>query len=331
MTASAPRREPATGPGSPPVLRFDGVSKSYGSPRAPIRALSEVSLDIALGETVGLVGESGSGKSTFARLALGMEQPTAGTVEVSGRRATSPGIGGAAQMVFQDPAASLDPMMTVADSVAEPLSVRRELSRSARAARVDEVLAEVRLGAELRQRVPTRLSGGQKQRASIARALTTAPPLIVCDEAVTALDVSVRAQVLNLLRQVQADYGSALLFISHDLSTVAYMSDRIMVLYLGRVMEIGATADILARPAHPYTAVLLSAVPRMQQGRLVRPRIPLTGEAPSLADPPLGCPFSTRCPAATDLCRHEVPALTAQAGGTRAACHFPYALEGWPQ
>lgn len=310
------------------VLRLDQVSKTYGTARAPIRALAGVSLSVAQGETVGLVGESGSGKSTFARLALGLEQPTAGTVEVAGRRVTRPGAGGAAQIVFQDPSGSLDPMLTVAESVAEPLSVRRDLSQAARAARVGQVLDEVRLNADLRGRSPIRLSGGQKQRASIARALTTTPPLIVCDEAVTALDVSVRAQVLNLLKQVQAEYGSALLFISHDLSTVAYMSDRIMVLYLGRVMEIGTTAALLARPAHPYTAVLLSAVPRMQQGQRQRPRIHLQGEAPSLANPPAGCPFSTRCPAVTDLCRRAVPPLLRHAGGTEAACHHPYALEG---
>lgn len=312
-----------------PVLEFEGVSKVYGTRSAGIRVLRDVSVSVAAGETLGLVGESGSGKSTFARLALGMEQPTAGTVRIDGKptRILGAGAGGSAQIVFQDPASSLNPALEVATSVREPLTVSKKFNRPARDARVATVLDDVRLNEELRHRIPSELSGGQKQRASIARALAALPPLVVCDEAVTALDVSVRAQVLNLLRSVRAEYNSTLLFISHDLSTVAYMSDRIMVLYLGKVMEIGRTASMLEDPAHPYTTTLLSAVPHMQQGRLRRRRIVLGGEAPSIANPPPGCPFSTRCPIARDICRQQEPPLAPLANGNSAACHFPHMLE----
>lgn len=309
-----------------PVLEFDGVSKIYGSRRKGIRVLRDISVTVGAGETLGLVGESGSGKSTFARLALGMEQATFGKIRIDGKAASRPGAGGAAQIVFQDPASSLNPVLEVATSVMEPLTVSRKFGRDGKAKRVATVLDEVRLNDEMRHRVPSELSGGQKQRASIARALAGLPPLLVCDEAVTALDVSVRAQVLNLLSGVRDEYQTTLLFISHDLSTVAYMSDRIMVLYLGKVMEIGATGVILSEPAHPYTVTLLSAVPRMQQGRLRRERIVLQGEAPSIANPPRGCPFSTRCPIARDICREREPLLTPLANGNSAACHFPHAL-----
>jgi len=310
------------------VLEFVGVSKVYGSRRSGIRVLRDLNVSVAAGETLGIVGESGSGKSTLARLALGMEQPTTGVVRVDGKSTgrAGAGVGGSAQIVFQDPASSLNPVLEVVTSVREPLTVSRKFDKAGRTRRADTILDEVRLNDELRHRIPGELSGGQKQRASIARALAALPPLVVCDEAVTALDVSVRAQVLNLLRRVREEYNSTLLFISHDLSTVAYMSDRILVLYLGKVMEIGTTASLLRDPAHPYTMTLLSAVPRMQQGRLRRERIVLGGEAPSIANPPAGCPFSTRCPIAQDLCRQQEPPLAPLANGNSAACHFPHVL-----
>lgn len=306
-----------------PVLELRAVTKRYGSRRKPVWALTGVSLQVQPGETLGIVGESGSGKSTLARIAVGLETPTAGAVLVNGDANRSQGKGASPiQMVFQDPASSLDPLFPIFDSVREPLTGDRSVSAEAGHIRVIRALDEVGLGRDMAQRLPGELSGGQKQRASIARALVALPPMIICDEAVTALDVSIRAQVLNLLRAVQAQHNTAFIFISHDLCTVSYMSDRIMVMYLGGVMEAGAREQLFATPAHPYTHSLLSAVPALQQGPGARSRLRLNGDPPSVMQVPPGCRFQTRCPLADERCRREQPALREIAPGHHAACHY---------
>jgi peptide/nickel transport system ATP-binding protein len=302
------------------VLELSGVSKRFGARRAPLWALVDVSLHVEAGETLGVVGESGSGKSTAARIAVGLDAPTSGEARVMGSRAADGA--GLAQMVFQDPASSLDPLMRVMPSVREPLDAAGRTSAAEQRARAVAALEEVGLGGDAGVRFPGALSGGQKQRASIARALAALPPVIVCDEAVTALDVSIRAQILNLLKRVQNAHGVACLFISHDLCTVAYMSHRIAVMYLGKIVETGRTDQIFERPAHPYTSALLSAVPRLQQGSRPRPRIRLRGDPPSAISPPGGCRFHTRCPVALDRCRLEEPLMREIEAGHAAACHF---------
>ena len=303
-----------------PVLEMRDVTKRFGSVRSPIWALAGVSLTLSQGETLGVVGESGSGKSTVARIAVGIESATTGDVLVMNKPGGERRSSGLVQMVFQDPASSLNPLLRLGRSVREPLDVGTEWRDPD--ARAMELLDQVGLGEEAAGRLPTALSGGQKQRASIGRALVALPPVVICDEAVTALDVSIRAQVLNLLRRIQRENHTAFMFISHDLCTVAYMSDRIAVMYLGKVVEVGTTADIFAMPGHPYTAALLSAVPRLQQGTRRRPRIRLYGDPPSVMKPPSGCRFHTRCALVTDLCRAEEPPLRALGDGHTAACHY---------
>lgn len=303
------------------ALELSGITKRYGSRRAPIWALAGVNLTLNAGETLGVVGESGSGKSTIAKIAVGLDSPTDGDVRMGDRTAAKAGKA-PIQMVFQDPSSSLDPLLRILRSVREPLDVGAGMAREVRMRTVLDVLAEVGLGAYGGNAFPPELSGGQKQRASIARALATLPPVVICDEAVTALDVSIRAQILNLLRRVQDVHGTSFLFISHDLSTVAYMSHRIMVMYLGKVVEIGSTQDLVNRPAHPYTSALLSAIPQLQQGAKRRPHIRLMGDPPSIMRPPPGCRFNTRCALATDRCRSEEPMLRAIADQHFAACHY---------
>jgi len=307
---------------SEPVLELRDVTKRFGTRRRPIWALAGISLHVDAGETLGIVGESGSGKSTAARIAVGLDLPTAGNATVMGRPVSESGGKGLVQMVFQDPSASLNPLLRIIPSVREPLDAGSGKTPTARQSRALQALGEVGLGGEGGDRFPGALSGGQKQRASIARALAALPPVIVCDEAVTALDVSIRAQILNLLRGVQDAHGTACLFISHDLCTVAYMSHRIVVMYLGKIVEVGHTEQIFAMPAHPYTCALLSAVPQLQQGRHVRPRIRLHGDPPSVMRPPSGCRFHTRCPMADERCRSEEPLLRQLENGHLAACHY---------
>jgi len=301
-----------------PVLELEHVTKRYGSRSAGLWALAGVSLALHEGETLGIVGESGSGKSTLARIAVGLESPTSGEVRVQA------GEGGTAavQMVFQDPGSSLDPLYRIARSVREPLEPAPPMPPDVERLRVPRALADVGLGGEAGVRYPDQLSGGQKQRVSIARALVGLPRVIVCDEAVTALDVSIRAQVLNVLREVQSVHGTALLFISHDLCTVSYMSDRIMVMYLGTVMECATREQLFDNPGHPYTHALLSAVPKLQQGSRRRARLRLSGDPPSAANPPSGCRFHTRCPRADRACRSEVPVLRELVPGHVVACHY---------
>jgi peptide/nickel transport system ATP-binding protein/oligopeptide transport system ATP-binding protein len=279
-----------------------------------VRAVDGVSFSVGRSETLALVGESGSGKSTIARLVLGLTRPTVGTVEFTGRRV---------QMVFQDPYASLDPRMTARSIVAEPLVIakrRRDVTT-----RVPELFELVGLGTEHLARFPHELSGGQRQRVGIARALALDPDLVVLDEPVSALDVSIQAQILNLLAELQARLDVSYLFIAHDLAVIRHIADRVAVMHLGKIVETAATDALFEMPAHPYTRALLSAAPVVDPAEeRTRERIVLRGELPSAQDPPSGCRFRTRCWQAADRCATEEPALTDRDGvGHPVACHFP--------
>lgn len=296
-----------------------------------VRAIDGVSFTVREGETLGIVGESGCGKSTLARAALSLIPLTSGRIiwrgvslhalKPSGLRERRREF----QMIFQDPLASLDPRMTVADIVAEPLrALRRDLRHEDVRDAVQHMIRRVGLDASVLNRYPHEFSGGQNQRISIARALVVEPKLLICDEPVSALDVSVQAQILNLLKQLQAKRDLSMVFISHDLSVVRHMSDRVMVLYLGRVMEYGDRDRLLTSPRHPYTRALIDAAPvpdpRVERTRRVAT---LAGEVPSPIDPPSGCVFRTRCPKAQDKCSAVVPSLRALGPGHNVACHFP--------
>ena len=313
------------------VAELDDLTVHFPTPAGTVRAVDGVSLAVRRGETLGLVGESGSGKSTAGLALLRLVDPTAGRVRVAGEdvtrwsrrrlRATRRHVA----MVFQDPQASLDPRRTVGDSIAEPLIVHRlASSAAARRARVAELLDLVGLRADTAGRYPHELSGGQRQRVGVARALAGEPDLIVLDEPIASLDLSVQAQIMNLLRHLQRDLGLTYLFIAHDLAAVEHMSDRIAVMYLGRIVETGPPERIYRHPAHPYTAALLSAVPvadpRVERERR---RIVLTGDIPSPVDPPSGCRFRTRCPQARPACAETDPAPAEVGPGHHAACLFP--------
>lgn len=292
-----------------------------------IRAVEDVSFHVARGETLGLVGESGSGKTTTGRAILRLIEPTSGEARFEGEdifamdAARLRAFRRRAQIVFQDPYGSLDPRMTVGDTLREVLHVHR-LARGRENARIAEMLERVGLAPEHASRYPHEFSGGQRQRIGIARALTVEPDFIVCDEPVSALDVSVQAQVLNLLRDLQRDLGLAYLFIAHDLSVIEHMSDRIAVMYLGRIVEVGAARDVIESPRHPYTKALLSAVPVPDPTRRAG-RIVVTGDVPDPSSPPPGCPFHPRCPhpAKDESCRTISPRLEAKTASQAAACH----------
>jgi len=296
---------------------------------ATVRAVADIDLAIAPGETVGLVGESGCGKSTLGRTLLRLVEPTAGRIVFEGRDVTHLSaselrpLRRRMQMIFQDPYASLDPRMTIGAAIAEPLEIHH-LGATAkdRARRVDELLTKVGLRADAATRYPHELSGGQRQRVGIARALAVEPAFIVCDEPISALDVSIQAQIVNLLEDLQAEGHLTYLFISHDLNVVRHVCDRVAVMYLGRIVEL-ATADALyATPTHPYTQALLSAVPRVDPAAR-KNRVILTGDVPSPLSPPAGCPFHPRCPVKDKppACFTELPKLRVLANGSQAACH----------
>ena len=318
------------------LLQLEDVARRYAGHAAlwrraaPVRAVDGVSLDVSPGRTLGVVGESGCGKSTTGRLALGLEQPDAG--RVLWRGAALPASGTTAwrrlraemQMVYQDPLAALDRRLTVAAQVAEPLAIHGLAGGAERADRVEAVLQQVGLGAENGRRFPHQLSGGQRQRAVLARALVTGPALLVCDEPVSALDVSVQAQVVNLLTDLQADRGVAMLFISHDLKVVRHVSHEVAVMYLGRVVERGDPDAIFADPAHPYARALVSAIPRPRRGPPGPERIVLSGDPPNPAARPAGCAFHPRCPSVAALCRSVDPALKPLHDGRLVACHVAH-------
>jgi oligopeptide/dipeptide ABC transporter ATP-binding protein len=296
-----------------------------------VHALSGVSFDVEPGETLGIVGETGSGKSTLARAIVQAPRPNAGSVVFRG--ADLVGLRGRRllearrhlQMVFQDPYASLDPRWRVEEIVAEPLVAYGVGDRAQRRQRVAELLDLVRLDpATYGGRRPRELSGGECQRVAIARALALSPALIVCDEAVSSFDVLIQAQVLNLFERLRAQLGLSYLFIAHDLAIVKQVSDRVAVMYLGRLCEVGPAEAIYRRPLHPYTVALLASIPEPDPGIRTRARHTITGEPPSPIHPPSGCRFRTRCPRAQDLCAEEVPPLRALGDGRQVACHFPH-------
>ncbi|UXN73859.1 ATP-binding cassette domain-containing protein [Devosia sp. A8/3-2] len=311
------------------LLELDNLSKTYpGANGAVVRAVSEVSLTIEAGEVLGVVGESGCGKSTLGRTLLRLIEPSGGSIHFEGRdliklsRHDMKAVRRDLQVIFQDPFGSLNPRHTVGYIIAEPLVVHHVGDRRARAKRVAELLNIVGLPEDAAGRYPHEFSGGQRQRIAIARALALEPKLLVADEAVSALDVSIQSQIINLIAELRQKMNSAILFISHDLSVIRHVSDRIAVMYLGRIVEIGPTEAIMTAPKHPYTQALLSAVPR--PGVTRADRVILKGELPDPANPSAGCAFHTRCPKVMDICHTKRPVLAAP-GGTLAgdvACHL---------
>ena len=308
----------------PPLFEARDLVKHFRTRRSVVQAVNGVSLTIPRGRTLGLVGESGSGKSTVARLALRLLEPTSGELRFDGtdlRRASHAemrALRRRMQIVFQDPFGSLNPRMRVLEAVGEPLAVHRLARGRARVDRVVELLERVGLSARDLHKFAHQFSGGQAQRIGIARALATDPDLIVCDEAVSALDVSVQAQVLNLLKRLQAELGLSYLFIAHDLNVVRYMSDEVCVMYLGEVVERGDGDALFADPRHPYTQMLVAAIPEF--GR--RERAVPDGETPSPSNPPPGCRFHTRCPQVVPACRTDVPVVHRISADRTAACHL---------
>ena len=312
-----------------PLLSVRNLTVEYAVGGKSLFAVSDVSLHVDRGETLGLVGESGCGKSTLGRAVLQLRPPTAGKVRFDGTELTE--LDNEAmrlmrrrlQLIFQDPIASLNPRRAVGDIVAEPLIIAGVADKRERERRVREVLTAVGLDADLVMgRLPHEFSGGQCQRISIARALILEPEFVVCDEPVSALDVSIRAQILNLLEEMKRRYGLTLLFIAHDLAVVKAVSNRIAVMYLGKLCEVASTEQLFARPAHPYTALLLEAIPVPDP--TVKPAANVAvGEPPSPLAPPSGCRFRTRCPRADATCAAEVPQLREVAAGQLAACHHP--------
>ena len=323
-----------------PLLSVSGLTKHFPVKRGivfqsavgTVRAVDGLTFDVAPGETLALVGESGCGKSTTGRLVLRLIEATEGTIRFAGRdvRGLSRGalrdLRRDMQIIFQDPYASLNPRLTVGETLAEPLRLHGLASGAALRRRIDELLGEVGLSAWHALRYPHEFSGGQRQRIGIARALASQPKLIVCDEPVSALDVSIQAQVINLMQDLKGKFGLSYIFIAHDLAVVRHISDRVAVMYLGKIVELAPKRSLFARPRHPYTQALLSAVP-VPDPTAQRARIRLAGDVPSPLNPPKGCRFHTRCAYAQDRCRKEEPLLRplqdgAGAEGQVVACHF---------
>ena len=318
------------------LLEARGVAKSFPWTRGHrLQAVAGVDLDVDRGECLALVGESGSGKTTLGRCLLRLLEPDAGEIRFEGEALTALSkrrlrrLRRRFQMVFQDSAGALDPRLTVGSALAEPIRAHRLVAPGAIGERVRSLLHTVGLAAALAERYPHQLSGGQRQRVGIARALATAPRLLILDEPVSALDVSVRAQILGLLDDLRRNLELTMIFIAHDLAVVDQIADRVAVMYFGRLVEIGPARQVLSSPRHPYTAGLLRAVPVPDPARRFRPRT-VSGEVPSLFDPPPGCPFHPRCDVARrgdgrprSRCAEQIPSLTASGGDRSAACHYP--------
>lgn len=315
-----------------PVLIARQLTRHYRVPRgllrpaATLQALNGVSFELAAGQTLAVVGESGCGKSTLARALTLIEEPSAGSLQIAGReaagadRAALKALRRDVQMVFQNPYASLNPRRKIGDQLAEPLLINTDLSRAERHRRVLAMLQQVGLRPEHYRRYPHMFSGGQRQRIAIARAMMLHPKVLVADEPTSALDVSIQAQVLNLFMDLQEEFATAYVFISHNLAVVRQIADRLLVMYLGRAMETGPAERIYQRPLHPYTQALLAATPRLH-GEPQRARVRLAGEPPNPLAPPAGCVFHPRCPYATERCRGEEPPLR-EVDGREVACHY---------
>ena len=312
------------------LLKAEHLKKYFKSPHGTVKAVDDVSLEIYEGETLALVGESGCGKSTLGRVILNLIAPTSGTVTFDGTDITAlhgktlRNMRAQMQLVFQDPFSSLDPRFTVGQIIAEPLQ-NMGLSKQEQQKRVLELMDRVSLQPEHYSRYPHQFSGGQRQRIGIARALAPNPRLIVCDEPVSALDVSIQAQILNLLKKLQKQSNLTYLFISHDLAVVRYISDRVCVMFLGQICELCSTVEAYEKPLHPYTRMLIDSAPEPDPDFHREDRMLLQGELPSPVNPPAGCRFCTRCPFATDVCRTVHPELKEYTPGHFCACHHPLA------
>ena len=314
-----------------PLLGVTGLTVHFPTARGVVHAVDDVTFELARGETLGLVGESGCGKSTLCKAILGLVPVTAGAVTLDGAELTDLGRRDlrlhrpSLQMIFQDPNASLNPRITVGRIIEEPLIVNRRGTKAERRQRVADLLSRVGLTIEAADRYPHEFSGGQRQRIGIARALALSPKVIVCDEPVSALDVSVQAQVVNLLSDLQADLGLSYLLVSHDLSVIRHIAHRVGVMYLGQLVELAPAAELFRRPLHPYTRKLIAAVPSLippapSVGAVVPPTLD-NDEIPSPIDPPSGCRFRTRCPLASEVCAAHAPPLASLPGGRQVACH----------
>jgi oligopeptide transport system ATP-binding protein len=313
--------------GEAPLLETAGLKKHFpvrprgffSGERLIVKAVDGVDLSIWKGETVGLVGESGCGKSTLGRTIVRLYEPTEGKIIFSGKATPDRR---RMQMIFQDPYASLNPRMTVGDIISEPMAIHGIGARPERMERVHDLLLQVGLNPDHAMRYPHEFSGGQRQRIGIARALSAGPDFIVCDEPISALDVSIQAQAVNVLEDLRESYGLTYLFIAHDLSMIRHISDRVGVMYLGRIVEIAPAEELYGNPGHPYTKALLSSIPRIGRWRkeVGKRGVALKGDVPSPIDPPSGCAFRTRCPHAVTRCAEQAPALADRGAGHRVAC-----------